>query len=43
MKITTIEDSFSLKLKQQLQAIQKGKIEDIFSWNSKVPVKVSAS
>lgn len=43
MKITTVEDSFALKLKQQLQGIQKGKMEDIFSWNSKVPVKVSAS
>ena len=43
MTIITIEDSFSLKIKQQLQAIQKGKMEDVFSWNSKVPVKVSAS
>ena len=43
MTITTVEDSFALKLKQQLQGIQKGKMEDIFSWNSKVPVKVSAS
>jgi branched-chain amino acid aminotransferase len=43
MTITTVEDSFALKLKQQLQGIQKGKMEDIFSWNSKVPVKISAS
>jgi branched-chain amino acid aminotransferase len=43
MTITTIKDSFSLKLKQQLQAIQKGKMEDIFSWNSTVPIKISAS
>lgn len=43
MIITDVEDSFALKLKQQLQGIQKGKMEDIFSWNSKVPVKVSAS
>jgi branched-chain amino acid aminotransferase len=43
MIITAVEDSFALKLKQQLQGIQKGKMEDIFSWNSKVPVKVSAS
>ena len=40
MRITTVVDSFALKLKQQLQGIQKGKTEDIFSWNSKVPVKV---
>ena len=40
MWITTVVDSFALKLKQQLQGIQKGKTEDIFSWNSKVPVKV---
>ena len=43
MAITNFEDSFALKLKQQLQGIQKGKMEDIFSWNSKVPVKISAS
>ena len=43
MTITTVEDSFALKLKQQLQGIQKGKMEDIFSWNSKVPVKVSTN
>ena len=43
MTITTIEDSFASKLKQQLQGIQKGKTEDIFSWNSKVPIKVSTS
>jgi branched-chain amino acid aminotransferase len=43
MTITALKDSFALVLKQQLQGIQKGKIEDIFSWNSKVPVNVSAS
>ena len=43
MTIIAIEDSFSLKIKQQLQAIQKGKMEDVFSWNSIVPVKLSAS
>ena len=38
MVIKEQTDSFALKLKQQLQAIQKGSIVDIYDWTSKVTV-----
>ena len=41
MIITSKEDSFSLKLKQQLQAIQKGNVSDPYGWTSKVLNMVS--
>ena len=30
------DDSFALKLKKQMQGIQKGEIKDIYGWTSKV-------
>lgn len=36
IKLENIEDSFAIQLKKQLQGIQKGKIEDIYNWNSVV-------
>jgi branched-chain amino acid aminotransferase len=36
MVIEAQEDSFALRLKTQLQGIQKGKIEDTYNWTSKV-------
>jgi len=36
MVIEQQADSFALKLKQQLQGIQKGSIDDTYNWNSKV-------
>ena len=36
MELTTQEDSFALKLKTELQGIQKGSIVDIRNWTSKV-------
>ena len=43
MTIPNVEDSFALKLKQQMQGIQKGEIQDIYGWTTKVPLRVSAS
>tara|TARA_B100001758_G_scaffold247581_1_gene266034 strand:- start:10681 stop:11745 length:1065 start_codon:yes stop_codon:yes gene_type:complete len=42
MNIEACEDSFSIKLKQNLQAIQRGEIEDIYDWTHKVPSIVSS-
>ena len=42
MIIPFIEDSFAFKLKQEMQAIQKGKIKDIYGWTSKVPTRHSS-
>jgi branched-chain amino acid aminotransferase len=36
MEIINQEDSYAQLLKQELQGIQKGKIEDIYNWTSKV-------
>lgn len=36
MVISLYKDSFALNLKKQLQSIQKGDSEDVYSWNSKV-------
>ena len=36
MILISQEDSFALKLKQQLQAIQKGSAVDTYDWTSKV-------
>jgi branched-chain amino acid aminotransferase len=36
MVIKTQDDSFALKLKKQLQSIQKGKATDTYGWTSKV-------
>ena len=41
--IPTIECSYAIKLKQELQGIQKGKLEDKLGWTSKVVSKVSLS
>ena len=30
------EDSFALKLKTDLQNIQKGRIKDVFNWTNKI-------
>ena len=38
MSIPVIEDAFSLSLKKQLQAIQKGKVSDSYNWITKVPI-----
>ena len=43
MNIETVEDSFAIQLKQKLQGIQKGEIEDIYDWTVKVPSKISLS
>jgi len=37
MILPTIEESFSLILKKELQGIQKGDINDIYGWTTKVP------
>lgn len=36
MNILPVEDSFALRLKEQLQDIQKGRIKDPYSWNTEV-------
>jgi branched-chain amino acid aminotransferase len=36
MTLPTINDSFALRLKHKLQSIQKGRIEDVYSWITKV-------
>ena len=36
MVIESQKDSFAIKLKQQLQGIQKGSIVDAYDWTSKV-------
>jgi branched-chain amino acid aminotransferase len=41
--IPTIESSYAINLKQELQGIQKGKLEDKLGWTSKVVSKVSLS
>jgi hypothetical protein len=38
MVIESQKDSFVVKLKQQLQGIQKGSIDDTYDWTSKVTV-----
>ena len=40
-KITlpAINDSFALKLKKEMQAIQKGRIKDVHNWTTKAPIK----
>ena len=35
MTIEALEDSLSIQLKQKLQAIQKGEVEDIYGWTHK--------
>jgi branched-chain amino acid aminotransferase len=37
MTFPSTEDSFALKLKKELQGIQKGKINDIYGWTTKAP------
>lgn len=41
MNIKTFKNSFTGLLKQKLQAIQKGIIEDVYGWTAKVPLKIS--
>jgi len=36
-----IEDSFALKLKKEMQGIQRGEIDDVYGWTNKVPGTVS--
>ena len=43
MILPAIEDSFALKLKKEMQGIQKGRIQDIYGWTTKLPVTVNAS
>ncbi len=43
MNIATLEDSFAIQLKQKLQGIQKGEIEDIYGWTEKAPSRISVS
>lgn len=43
MTLPTIKDSFGLKLKQEMQGIQRGKIKDIYGWTAKVPVRAAVS
>ena len=43
MTLPTIKDSFGLKLKQEMQGIQRGKIKDIYGWTAKVPVRTAVS
>jgi len=43
MSISTIENSYAMLLKQKLQGIQKGKIEDIYGWTVKAPSKTPVS
>jgi branched-chain amino acid aminotransferase len=42
MVLQKIENSYALKLKQKLQRIQRGKIEDTYGWTSKVDTVVSS-
>ena len=42
MNISTIRDSFALRLKDEMQAMQKGEIEDIYDWTTKVPLQVTS-
>ena len=43
MTLPTVKDSFALKLKQEMQGIQRGKIQDAYGWTSKVPMKIAVS
>jgi branched-chain amino acid aminotransferase len=38
MMIPSTNDSFALRLKHELQAIQKGKVEDVYKWITKVHI-----
>ena len=40
MTLTVTEDSFAIKLKKQMQGIQKGEINDDYGWTSKVSERV---
>ena len=41
MMLPIIEDSYALKLKKKMQAIQRGEDIDVYGWTSKVPGSVS--
>jgi len=43
MTLPLIEGSFALKLKQEMQGIQKGKIQDVYGWTTKVPSSIIVS
>jgi len=43
MNIEPVEDSFAIQLKQKLQGIQKGEIEDVYGWTAKASSKISVS
>ena len=42
MTFPVIENSFALKLKKEMQAIQKGEAKDLYGWTTKVPSAVKA-
>ena len=42
MNISTIRDSFALRFKNEMQAMQKANIEDIYNWTTKVPLQVTS-
>ena len=35
-----IDDSVALRLRQRIQAIQKGKIRETYGWTTKVPATI---
>jgi branched-chain amino acid aminotransferase len=41
MTFTNSKDSFALKLKNQLQGIQKGELNDIYGWTTKAPISTN--
>ena len=42
MVLPSIENSYALQLKRKLQGIQRGKLEDVYGWTSKVNSVVSS-
>ena len=43
MKISNVDDSYAFKLKKEMQGIQKGHIDDVYGWTSKVSKKMTIS
>ena len=40
MNLTSLDNSYALKLKKKMQDIQQGKTQDIYGWTSKVSISV---
>ena len=39
MTLGVVKDSYAIRLKERLQSIQRGQIEDIYGWTSRISFK----